>query len=114
MNATKDYGLTYWRPKPREDLPNKPAPTPISPYHRLADYDPQTNAIQLRRSCDATWASNRLERRSMGGVAMMLAGAAVYYKTCLQPTVALSSTETEFIDMADAGKAALYTRWILE
>ena len=39
---------------------------------------------------------------------MMLAGAAVYYKTRLQPTVALSSTEAEFVNMADAGKAALY------
>ena len=50
----------------------------------------------------------------MGGVAMMLAGAAVYYKTRLQPTVALSSTEAEFVNMADAGKAALYIQWILE
>ena len=45
---------------------------------------------------------------------MMLAGAAVYYRTGLQPTVALSSTEAEFVNMTDAGKAALYIRWILE
>jgi hypothetical protein len=38
---------------------------------------------------------------------MMLAGAAVYYGTRLQPTIAQSSTEAEFINMADAGKAAL-------
>ena len=114
LNATKDFGLTYWRPTPRDDLPEKQAPQTISPYNRLADFDQQTNAIQLRGSCDATWASDRLERRSMGGVAMMLAGAAVYYKTRLQPTVALSSTEAEFVNMADAGKAALYIRWILE
>ena len=44
----------------------------------------------------------------MGGVVMMLAGAAIYYKTRLQPTVALSSTEAEFLSMADADKAALY------
>ena len=50
----------------------------------------------------------------MGGVVMMLAGAAVYYRTRLQPTVALSSTEAEFVNMTDAGKAALYIRWILE
>ena len=50
----------------------------------------------------------------MGGVIMMLAGAAVYYRTRLQPTVALSSTEAEFVNMTDAGKAALYLRWILE
>ena len=45
---------------------------------------------------------------------MMLAGTAIYYYTRLQPTVALSSTEAEFVNMADAGKAALYIRWILE
>ena len=50
----------------------------------------------------------------MGGVVMMLAGAAIYYKTRLQPTVALSSTEAEFVNMTDAGKAALYLRFILE
>ena len=45
---------------------------------------------------------------------MMLAGAAVYYCTPLQPTVALSSTEADFFNMSDASKAALYMRWILE
>ena len=45
---------------------------------------------------------------------MMLAGAAIYYRTRLQPTVAQSSTEAEFTNMADAGKAALYLKWILE
>jgi hypothetical protein len=45
---------------------------------------------------------------------MMLAGAAVYYRTRLQPTIAQSSTEAEFTNMADAGTAALYLRWILE
>ena len=50
----------------------------------------------------------------MGGVVMMFAGAAVYYRTRLQPTIALSSTKAEFMNMTDAGKAALYLRWILE
>ena len=38
----------------------------------------------------------------MGGVVMMLAGAAVYYQARLQPTVALSSKEAEFVNMTDA------------
>ena len=50
----------------------------------------------------------------MGGIVLMFAGAAVYYKTRLQPTIAQSSTEAEFVNMADAGNAALYMRWILE
>jgi hypothetical protein len=43
----------------------------------------------------------------------MLAGAAIFYKTRYQPTVALSSTEAEFAAAADSGKAALYLRSIL-
>jgi hypothetical protein len=39
---------------------------------------------------------------------------AVYYRTRLQPTIAQSSTEAEFTNMADAGKAAVYLRWLLE
>ena len=44
---------------------------------------------------------------------MMLAGAAVYYQTRLQPTIiAQSSKEAKSTNMTDAGKAALYLRWI--
>ena len=50
----------------------------------------------------------------MGGVVMMLSGAAVYYHTQLQLTITLSSTKAEFVNMTDARKAALYLRWILE
>ena len=45
---------------------------------------------------------------------MMLAGEAVYYRTRPQPIVAQSSTEAEFTNIVDAGKAALYLKWILE
>ena len=58
LYATKEYGLTYWRPTPREDLPLKPNPTPITSYARLQEYDTQSNALQLRGSCDATLASD--------------------------------------------------------
>jgi hypothetical protein len=113
LYATKKEGLTYWRSKPRMDLPDKPLPTPISKAENLTKFRPTTDPLELYGSCDTTWASDRLTRRSMGGVVMMLAGAAVYYKTRLQPTIAQSSTEAEFTNMADAGKAALYLRWIL-
>ena len=44
----------------------------------------------------------------------MLAGAAVFYKTKYQPTVAGSSTEAEFMTESDCGRAVLYLRTILE
>ena len=45
---------------------------------------------------------------------MKMAGGVVYYKTRFQPTVALSSTEAEFIAACDAAKTILYVRSILE
>ena len=96
------------------DLPYAPDPTTISDESVLRKFEPQYNALEIVGACDATWASDRLHRRSMGGIVMMLAGAAIYYQTRLQPTVAQSSTEAEFTNMADAGKAALYLKWILE
>ena len=44
----------------------------------------------------------------------MFLGAAVYYKTRLQPTIAQNSTEAEYVNMADEGKSALYMRWIIK
>ena len=42
-----------------------------------------------------------------------LAGGTVAYKSRLQPTVALSSTEAEFMGACDAAKLLLYVRSIL-
>jgi hypothetical protein len=64
--------LTYWRPQPRMDLPIASDPTPYK-------FDDQWNALEITGSCDTTWASDLTERRSMGGIVMMLAGAVVYY-----------------------------------
>jgi hypothetical protein len=66
------------------------------------------NALEITGSCDINWASYRTERRSMRGIVMRLAGAAVYYRTRLQLTIAQSSTEAEFTNMADVVKAALH------
>jgi hypothetical protein len=43
----------------------------------------------------------------------MLAGAAIFYETRYQPTVALSLTEAKFAAATDSGKAALYLCSIL-
>jgi hypothetical protein len=51
----------------------------------------------------------------MGGIVFLLAGGAIYYQMRLQPpTVAQSSTEAEFCNMTDAGKAALCLCSILD
>ena len=92
------------------DLPYAPDPITISDDNILRKFGQQHNALEIVGACVATWASNQLHRRSMGGIVMMLAGAAIYYRTRLQPTVAQNSTESEFINTADAGKVALYLK----
>jgi hypothetical protein len=44
---------------------------------------------------------------------MRLAGGPIAYKAKLQPTVASSSTESEFMQASDTGRLALYVRSIL-
>ena len=54
-----------------------------------------------------------LTRRSFTGTCMLLAGSVIAYKTRLQPTPALSSTEAEFMAACDAGKICLFVRSIM-
>ena len=71
-NSTKHYGLIYWREEPRMNLPLHPDPKLISPPSALAKFDDFWDSRQLTGSCDSTWASDRFERRSMGGVILRL------------------------------------------
>eukprot|EP00804_Cyclotella_cryptica_P026704 CCRYP_007930-RA/>CCRYP_007930-RA protein AED:0.29 eAED:0.29 QI:0/0/0/1/0/0/2/0/219 len=62
---------------------------------------------------DSDWATCAKTRRSLRGLVVQLAGDAIAYKTKLQVTVALSSTEAEFMAATDAGKMILFIWSIL-
>jgi hypothetical protein len=111
--ATRTEGLTYWRSEPRLDLPDLPPPTIVSdPCHRLQQ--PDTNPTGLTGYTDSDWGSDRSHRHSISGVLILLAVAAVLYKTKFQKAVALSSTEAEFVSASDGGKMLLYLRSLLK
>lgn len=114
LRATKADGIYYWRPEPRDDLPDEPLPTTITPEEILKQFKREQESLDMYGASDATWATDRMHRRSVSGIVFMIAGGAVLYRTRIQPTVALSSTEAELSAMADAGKALLYIRSILE
>jgi hypothetical protein len=114
LNATRDHGLTYWRPAPNSNHPYVDPPVPITAPSALQGFPETHAATKLHGYVDSDWGSDRQHRRSISGIVFMLAGAAIFYKTRYQPTVALSSTEAEFAAAADAGKAALYLRSILQ
>ncbi len=68
----------------------------------------------MRAAVDSHYAGDEKHRRSVTGIIIKLGGAAVYYKSKFQNTVALSSTEAEFIAACEAAKVILYVRSIME
>lgn len=62
---------------------------------------------------DSDWAGNVDNRKSTGGYVFLMAGAAVSWSSKLQPTVALSSTEAEYVGIARAGQEVLWMRKLL-
>ena len=115
LRTTIDHGLYFWRTSPLLDfdLPNSEYPRQ---YHYENSQPDEVNKPQniLYGYMDSDWAGDVSHRRSVSGIAILLAGAVVSYKSKLQPTVALSSTEAEFAAASEAGKIVLYLRTILE
>lgn len=60
--------------------------------------------------CDSDWAGDRDSRRSTTGYIFKLAGGPLTWKSRLQPTVALSSTEAEYRAVTEAGQELLWLR----
>ena len=113
LNATKEHGLTFWRTHCMTSLP-------ISTHQGTQPEEYSFNVMEEHNIpqqpyvlVDSDWAGNTQTRRSVSGIVIMMAGAAVVYKTILQRIIALSSTEAEFYALSEAGKLALYVRSIL-
>ena len=113
LYATKEEGLTYWRPHSNNNLPSAPFPQVHSESYETK-IPPETHISGIAFGyTDSDFASDRRTRRSVSGVGIILNGATVVYKTMLQRTIALSSTEAEFYALAEAGKITLYVRSVL-
>lgn len=59
---------------------------------------------------DADWAGSCDERKSYTGFTFILAGASISWESRKQQTVALSSTEAEYMALSTASKEAVYLR----
>ena len=114
LQSTKDYGIYYWRPTPRHDLPL--SVIPVCRHQNNYDVTTRTKCdpFLLRTSVDSDFANDTSHRKSFTGINIKIAGGTIFYKTKFQDTVALSSTEAEFIAACDAGKVILYVRSILQ
>ena len=67
----------------------------------------------IKGYADADWASDRDTRRSVTGYLFMLGGAAISWSSKLQPTVALSSSEAEYMSACAAAQEAIHLRRLM-
>ena len=77
-------------------------------------YERRKNTLDLVGFVDADFAGDRDSRKSTTSYYFTLDGNCISWKSQLQPLVALSSTEAEYIAMTDAVKEAIWLRGILE
>ena len=112
LRCTRNEGIYFWRHTKNLDLP---APTnSFDTENASVEATIQDNIKQLKAATDSDWGGDVSHRKSVTGFVLKLAGAAIYYKSKYQQTIALSSTEAEFVAATEAGKAILYVRSILE
>ena len=63
---------------------------------------------------DADWAENRTDRKSNSGYLFQYYGASISWSCRKQACVALSSTEAEYIALAEASQEAIWIRRLIE
>jgi hypothetical protein len=90
---------------------------------RVLRYLRQTSHYKLRLSCgsspcvvgycDADWGSDHSDRRSVTGISFFVDDSLVSWISRRQTTVALSSTEAEYLSLSDAVKEAIWLKGML-
>ena len=111
LRKRKAWGIVYKRPAPLmklpyvafEFLPEEQEPNEFS-YLKLDE---------LFALLDAAHGTDLQKRRSVTGLTVFFALAAVAYRSKLQPLTATSSTEAEFYASVDCAKLVKYFRFIL-
>jgi hypothetical protein len=103
------YRIYYRRSEPNDELPDHPLPALSSnPSDILSKGHPIHRPYELHGYMESDWGTCKRTRRSFTGICLRLAGGTIAYKTCLQPTVASSSTKAEFMAAVDCANTTLY------
>jgi hypothetical protein len=69
--------------------------------------------LEMRGYSDANW-GGEVDRKSVGGYLFCLAGGAVSWAAKKQPTVALSSTESEYMALTQAVKESIWIQCLIK
>lgn len=72
------------------------------------------NSENLYGMADADWGGDKTDRRSFTGIVYNLSGSPIYWECKKQRTVALSSTEAEYMALTEATKEAKYLQGLLQ
>jgi hypothetical protein len=114
LYTTQTDGIYFWRTSPWLDLPEGPLP-PVDSNNNdlLLDDRPDHGASIAVAYGDLDWVICVKMRRSFSGICIQLVGSMIANKTKFQPTVALSSTEAEFMAACNVGQMSLFIRSIL-
>lgn len=86
IRCTSSYGITFQRGK--------------------------TDGVRLVLYVDSDYANKATDRRSVSGGVVMCAGACVSFFSRTQKSVTLSSTEAEYVAMAEGMKEAIFLRYL--
>lgn len=69
--------------------------------------------ISPKGYCDADWGGDLTTRRSTTGYVFLMGGGAISWNSKRQPTVALSTTEAEYMATTQAAKEAIWLRQLM-
>ena len=69
--------------------------------------------MSLKGFCDADWAGDANERRSTTGYVFFIGEVAVSWNCKKQPTIALSTTEAEYMAASHCTKEAIWIRKLM-
>jgi hypothetical protein len=112
LRAHKGWGLIYQRPHPHDGFP--------AVLFEFLEDDPNLPSFptilrDLVTAClDAAHATDLSQRRSVTGYIIFFGGAAIAWKSVLQPLTATSSTEAEFYAAVTTAKVVKYLRYVLQ
>jgi hypothetical protein len=70
--------------------------------------------LELVGYSDSDWGADKENRRSVGGYVFLLNGTPISWRSKKQATVALSSTEAEYMALTAATKEAIWLRHLLK
>lgn len=73
----------------------------------------QKSGMDITAYVDADWGGNELDRKSFTGFIFKLGNSLISWVSPKQKTVALSSTEAEYMVLSDGCKEALFVRSFL-